>query len=226
MQTKIEKYNNRLCNGRQTKDGSDYYYYTTKDLISDHVPYWLYYASDYANKAINMLEIGSFQGQSATWWIDNILTHENSTLTCIDPFFKRKLVPDYDIFCDNIAKTNQKHKVTIMQGLSGNILPTLLNNEMKFDIIYVDGSHEYMEVYEDCVFSWELLKEGGLLILDDYRMSPRFADDKIGCKPAIDDFIELLRETEQSFDLLDTNFINRNVNSKQTIGYQVQIRKL
>ncbi len=38
-----------------------------------------------------------------------------------------------------------------------------------FDIVYIDGSHDESDVFEDAALSWRLLKEGGILIFDDYR---------------------------------------------------------
>ena len=35
---------------------------------------------------INILEIGAFEGSSTTWFIDNYLHHDLSTITVIDPF--------------------------------------------------------------------------------------------------------------------------------------------
>jgi predicted O-methyltransferase YrrM len=37
-----------------------------------------------------------------------------------------------------------------------------------FDLIYVDGSHRRDDVIMDSLLAWRLLKEGGLLIWDDY----------------------------------------------------------
>ncbi len=39
----------------------------------------------------------------------------------------------------------------------------------RYDIIYIDGSHATKDVLEDAVLSWRLLKNGGILIFDDYR---------------------------------------------------------
>jgi predicted O-methyltransferase YrrM len=213
------------CNFRYSNVNKNVvYYHSTKNMINDHLPYWEEYVGNYAGKPIEMLEIGSFQGQSATWWLDNILTHPQSHLTCVDPFFERKRVPDLEIFMDNIKKTGKKNQTTILRGLSGDILPKLINEGKKYDVIYVDGSHEYKEVLEDCINSWFLLKPKGLLILDDYKMNPRYATDKVGPKPAIDDFLKYLEEKQKGkFEILDTDYLSKR--SKSILGYQIQIHK-
>ena len=38
----------------------------------------------------------------------------------------------------------------------------------QYDVIYVDGSHTSFDTLEDLVLAARLLKEGGLLIMDDY----------------------------------------------------------
>ena len=39
-----------------------------------------------------------------------------------------------------------------------------------YDIIYIDGNHEAANVLADLVLSWDLLKVGGIQILDDYLL--------------------------------------------------------
>ena len=43
-----------------------------------------------------------------------------------------------------------------------------LNHKEKFDVIYVDGSHEADQVYKDIKNSWNILNINGILICDDY----------------------------------------------------------
>ena len=42
-----------------------------------------------------------------------------------------------------------------------------LNNEI-YDIIYVDGDHDFKSVYKDLINSFEVLKVNGLIIIDDF----------------------------------------------------------
>lgn len=48
-------------------------------------------------------------------------------------------------------------------------MPDLLSKRLKFDLIFIDGSHLLKDVMEDLVFSWNLLKTGGFLIMDDFH---------------------------------------------------------
>ncbi len=34
----------------------------------------------------HILEIGSYEGKSTTWFLDNLLLSKDSTITCVDPW--------------------------------------------------------------------------------------------------------------------------------------------
>lgn len=122
---------------------------------------------------LNYLEIGSFEGMSAVWVCDNL---PNAHITCIDPFSgsiehdneqKRNL---YERFHRNVV-VNFPSRITVFKQKSSDALPHLSNsNELSnsFDIIYIDGDHHADAVYQDAKQSWSLLKDGGMMIFDDY----------------------------------------------------------
>lgn len=197
----------------------DKYIFTTRDLILKHAPYWDKYLSEYKDRETHILEIGSFQGQSATWLLDNILLHSASTITCIDPFFKRPKINDKLIFYTNVKATGKENQVIVKEGLSQDELPKLLMEQKHYDIIYIDGSHEYNETLFDCNHSLQLIKPGGIIIIDDYRMSKLYTTDKIGQKPAVDLF---LAENSNKFEILNTNFFRPK--SRNIIGEQVILK--
>ena len=43
----------------------------------------------------------------------------------------------------------------------------MVKEESPFDMIYIDGSHNYEDVVIDILFCDELLKQNGLLVMDD-----------------------------------------------------------
>lgn len=51
-----------------------------------------------------------------------------------------------------------------------------LDADKFFDIIYIDGNHEPEYVMEDAVLSFRKLKEGGIMIFDDYGWTQRGID--------------------------------------------------
>ncbi|CAG8741307.1 12921_t:CDS:1, partial [Dentiscutata heterogama] len=68
---------------------------------------------------------------------------------------------------------------------------TKLNYEskIKFDFIYIDGSHVASNVLADAILAWNLLKDGGIMIFDDYEWD-RYKEEYNNPKIAIDAFIK------------------------------------
>ncbi len=128
---------------------------------------------EYKDKEYHILEIGCHEARSTTWFLDNILTHEKSTITCVDPYLTSDSTcpvtnQTYDLFQSNIEKCKYPTKMTHHKDLSGKVLPELIMKERKFDFIYVDGSHIAQHVLSDAINSWELLKKDGIMWFDDY----------------------------------------------------------
>jgi predicted O-methyltransferase YrrM len=131
-----------------------------------------------------MLEIGSYEGRSTVWFLENILTEQGAEITCVDVFSE----PRWELrFDHNIRVSGLGGKVRKLKGRSEDLLPEL--PRASYDIIYVDGSHEAGAVLMDALLSWTLLKPGGLLLFDDYRWEP---EKKSSQRPqmAIDLFLE------------------------------------
>ncbi len=168
-------------------------YIFREDWFTRNIPIWEKYLSSYKGKAdIQFLEIGSFEGRSAVWLLENVLTHETARLTCIDPFIEKPFFRDIPLYKDgeehfrhNIQLSGVSHKVLLKKGFSQDLLP--LEKPYSFDCIYVDGAHYKKAVLEDTVLSFLLLKQGGILILDDYLW--KFNKDRP--KPAIDVFLKM-----------------------------------
>jgi hypothetical protein len=69
------------------------------DVFSEHIPIWTKILSRYAGQpGIQALEIGSLEGRSACWLLENILTHPTARLTAIDLFIPFQFFPDEHAF--------------------------------------------------------------------------------------------------------------------------------
>ena len=142
-------------------------YQFTHDWVSDHAPVWIKHLQEFKGKPnIRALEIGTFEGRGAIWFLENILTDPTSSITCIDVFgdYGGPFEHRYD---HNIKVSGFSHKVKKIKGSSQTVLRTLEPNS--YDFIYIDGSHVAKDVLMDAVLSWDLLKVGGIIIFDDYR---------------------------------------------------------
>ena len=121
-----------------------------------------------------LLEIGAFEGRATTWLVDNMMDHKNSILVTVDTFEgsiehtssqKENLM---DRFQKNLVVSKWPEKVRPVKGDSKIVLANLLQGSGKFDFIYVDGSHQTLDVIVDGILAWQLLKPGGLIVFDDY----------------------------------------------------------
>ena len=93
---------------------------------------WEHFLVKYKGRSgLKFLEIGSFEGQSAIWLLENILTDKSSTLTCVDTFEGsiehheieqyRVLLPTlYDTFLHNTSYF--PGQVIVKRGKSAEIL--------------------------------------------------------------------------------------------------------
>lgn len=178
--------------------------YTT-DWFSKNISAWTRDLAALTGKPVNALEIGSWEGRSACWLLENVLTHPQSSITCIDLFDAdtdeyRALASRHpgsvstatkveEAFDRNIAACAGRSKVIKRKGSSAEILRTLPLRS--FDFIYIDGSHMASSVLTDAVLCWDLLKVGGIVIFDDYRW-PCFPEQPLKTpKPAIDAFLRI-----------------------------------
>jgi predicted O-methyltransferase YrrM len=141
----------------------------TYDWFTYNIHIWKKHLAKFVNKPnLNFLEIGTHEGRSAIWLIENVLTHATSNITCIDPWIEWKNANGEIIFTrfsNNIK--SYLEKINIVRDFSTNALrkyqpvPT-------FDVIYIDGCHTAPCAFEDIIMSFPLLKPGGVLIIDDY----------------------------------------------------------
>lgn len=152
------------------------------DWFSNNITKWTKYLSAFKSKPVNFLEIGSFEGKSSLWLLENILTHKQSTLTCIDNFSYKNT--------EQKLKNNlkdYKDKITILKGDSNIMLKTLKNNT--YDFIYIDANRHSQNVLEDAILSFMLLKPNGIIIFDDYTNNKEH--DNNCPKPGIDAFLNI-----------------------------------
>lgn len=165
------------------------------DWFSSTITKWDEDLREYKSKPyLSFLEIGSFEGRSAIWLLENILTNPTSRITCIDTWqgsaeHKNTVFNFNEIegnFDYNIQISGRATQVTKIKGYSAFELRKL--PLISFDFVYIDASHKASDVLEDAVLSWQLLKTGGIVIFDDYVWEPQYA--KIDSPTiAIDSFV-------------------------------------
>ena len=168
----------------------------------------------------NFLELGSYEGRSAVWTLENML-EDGGCITCVDTWGggeeHKQLQLDIENvesrFDANIKLAKEKNptkdvfkiKSTTYDALRYNALLTLGE---RFDFIYIDASHKAQDVLTDAVMAWPLLDKKGFMVFDDYMWGePR--DLLHRPKLAIDAFVNIFAEE------LEISYI----------GYQLIVRK-
>ena len=126
---------------------------------------------------MHFLEIGSYEGASAVWLIDNVLTGPGRMLTCVDPWAHHPEHPCVDWeavyarFTRNVAACSQPRIVRYFKTPSAKMLTDMASMlaAPAYNAIYIDGSHDAADVLRDAVLAWPLLKRTGLMLFDDYE---------------------------------------------------------
>jgi predicted O-methyltransferase YrrM len=143
---------------------TDLKYTFTSDWFTHHISNWTLILRYMKGKPdLTYLEIGAYEGRSFFWVLDNILTHPSSKAIAIDIFdgdFEQR-------FLNNMRNSGHSSKISVLKGFSQEKLRDLKLNSI--DLIYIDGDHKGKSVLQDIILSWDLLKEGGILIIDDYK---------------------------------------------------------
>ncbi len=169
------------------------------DWHTRHIPNWESWLKDIKGKPIQALEVGSYEGLSARWLMENILTHRESSLYCVDTWrgsdehqYPFKLNPNeylWDFFVHNLNPwlTIQNKRVIPVKGKSQQRLLDLPENS--FDLIYLDGSHKAEDVYADASIAHQLLRKNGIMIFDDYAWD-YYPSPEENPRAGIEDFLQ------------------------------------
>jgi len=120
---------------------------------------------------LRVLEIGSWEGLSASFLLQYF---PNAHITCVDTwagsdehgsgFNVQQAENNFDsnlsIFPERFAKIKASSRDFFHQ----------LRGE-SFDLIYIDGSHHFIDVLADAFSAHEVLTEKGVIVFDDYEWS-------------------------------------------------------
>jgi len=116
---------------------------------------------------IHWLEVGSYEGMSAIWTVDNILQgRPGSTITCIDPWLKQWLMPDTTT---EMAFDRNVFGIANLIKVKERSHRALASFRTRYHGIYINGSHVENDVYLDAKLGLDLLVPGAVMIFDDYE---------------------------------------------------------
>jgi predicted O-methyltransferase YrrM len=140
-----------------------------------NVSFWCYLFSKFFNFNNNykILEIGSYEGASSIFFL-NLL--KNSNIYCVDTWsgkfgsgVTKKNVNYFKIegrFDYNLKE--YQHRLFKFKTESS-LFFKKKNKDLLFDLIYIDGSHKYIDVLNDAKNGFNHLKNKGIIIFDDFN---------------------------------------------------------
>ena len=144
-----------------------------------------YFNENNKNKHPKVLEVGTYAGVSLIHIISLIPNSIGYGLDKWDDYEEEVVINEVKIkfdvlnninnnnvkrlFEENVKNFGLENRITGLQGDSTNVLLKFIENKEVFDFMYIDGSHKCIDVYNDCVLAWRILRQGGLMVLDDYH---------------------------------------------------------
>jgi predicted O-methyltransferase YrrM len=198
---------------RGAEEMSEYKF--TRDWFSWAPPVWEQLTQHLPNKKA-FLEIGSFEGRSTTWIVENMM-EDGGEIICIDTWQGGEEHVngemegawtnfDYNMYL--LRKKFPERKVSPMMSLSTSELARQISLNNKYAFIYIDGSHIAKDVLTDACLAWPLLEKGGFMVFDDYLWGDFTRPNHVP-KPAVDAFVNIFIEELQIAH----------------VGYQLVVRK-
>lgn len=164
-------------------------YEFTADYLSHNIWRWekIYqYLSSNFGSDLNCLEIGTFEGRSAIYLLDNFVG-DSGKLTVIDQF---KYNPVKSRYLRNMNFHPKHNQVKTLIGLSFIELAKLYEQQSEFDFIYIDAGKSAGDNLVNLMLAERILKVGGIIVVDDYQWD-NLPDPKHCPRLGIDSFIKL-----------------------------------
>lgn len=133
----------------------------------------------FKGKPIVYVEVGCWLADSAFWMMENILTHPDSWGYGIDPYpddFKRG--SNEPVKAQAVERMKEFGNWRWIFKKSQDALRWWDSMDLgeKIDLLYLDGSHLAHDVVMDWCLAFPHLKQGSVVIFDDYGLSQRKKD--------------------------------------------------
>jgi predicted O-methyltransferase YrrM len=144
----------------------------TSDWTTHNIVPWAQFLAPYRDQSIKILEIGSYEGRSALFFLNYL---PRSEIVCVDRFDESRENAERALRMAQVEKRFDENLAPFAsrcekrKGLSAAVLPKLALEGYRFNIVYVDGDHYAATVYQDAALSWPLLGADGIIIFDDYQ---------------------------------------------------------
>ena len=166
-----------------------------------YTKYYLKHLQKFKYKKINILEIGSYAGASAS---------------AFSKFFPNSKIYCLDINISNFKYSSKKIKVFGLDAAKKNSASSFFKkinislNQKYFDIIIDDGSHKLGDMLNTLRFFFNSLKSNGFYIIEDYTQMNFFRHLRVAKEPNFDKIISCLKKKK----FFNTQFLELNFQKK------------
>ena len=157
----IEKYQKITC-------GTEF----TADWFTGNIPFWVDAFQSLpvskSNTCLRILEIGSFEGRSALFFISMF---DRVLIDCVDSWLgsdEHGAEEQLDTLHDRFVQNTRVYSSSITTHRMTSAEFFIVSDHSDYDLVYVDGSHRASDVLLDLVEGFNRLKIGGILMIDDY----------------------------------------------------------
>lgn len=163
---------------------------------------WFCRKEGLAEKNLRVLEIGSWEGMSAHFFLSHLPL---ANLVAVDTWMgsEEHSVDPQELFARFQENTKEfGSRLDFRRMTSDSFFESLRSGELDFepfDLIYVDGGHSFDQVQRDAANAWMAVRDGGFIAFDDYLWE-MFPDAPSNPGQAIN---ALLREKQGQYRLVD-----------------------
>lgn len=153
-------------------------------MLTSKAEYWnidpqageLLQAVIHTQKPKEILEIGTSNGYSAIL-MGKVASQYNGKVTTIE-FFEERV----KLATENIQHENLSETITILQGDADQVLPKLLAEKKRFNLIFLDANKGEYKMYFD--YAMQMIEPNGVII----------ADNTVSHANKLADFFNAIRE--------------------------------
>ncbi|KAF8335997.1 glycosyltransferase family 8 protein [Cantharellus anzutake] len=198
----------RVASSQSPTQKSKYEFTETQDWFSGHEPTWKSLILQVTASKPRALEIGSWEGRSAVFLIEN-LTKDEGHITCIDHFDLERTPEGIERLRkirNNLALAGGPHRIIddfSLPALNMLLHEALPQKDPGFDWIYIDGSHEADDTLLDGELAWRLAKKNAIIIFDDYDWKAQPVESRHHPRRGIDAFMAV---HEGEYEVLPSDY--------------------
>ena len=126
------------------------------------------------NDKCELLEVGAFAGTSVISMLQYLPGAYATAIDNWDSYTDAHDSQDISagmvekVFFENIFNAGLKSQINAFKGEMGLVLGYLLEQNKRYNFIYIDDIRNPVARYTECLYSWGLLKTNGIMAINDY----------------------------------------------------------